>query len=119
MEKLNIIAYLIYLSITFYITVIVGKNLYHHGVHYLKDIFDGNKDIYIPVNKILLTGYYLLNLGYAMYMLNSWEEITTKSELIKSIIENSGKIILILAVIHYNNLLTFSLVKKYNHKLFN
>ena len=116
METLNIIAYIFYLLITFYITVIVGKNLHHHGKPYLKGIFDNDQSLYNSINNILLTDYYLLNLGYALLMLQSWENIYSYSILIETISLKSGKIIITLGIIHYNNLLIFSLVKHFKIK---
>jgi hypothetical protein len=116
MEKLNTIAYIIYLLITTYITVVVGKSLHHHGKPYLHDIFDGKETLYNAINNILLTGYYLLNVGYALLMLQSWEVITNYVELVEAITYKSGIIIITLGIIHYNNLMTFTLVKHFKNK---
>ena len=115
METLNTIAYVIYLIITLYITVIVGKNLHHHGKPYLQGIFE-DETLYHSINNILLTGYYLLNLGYALVMLQSWENIYSYPHLIEAISTKSGKIIITLGIIHYNNLLIFSLINYFKTK---
>ncbi len=116
MEKLNTIAYIIYLLITCYITVVVGQSLHRHGKPYLDDIFDGDTTLYNAINNILLTGYYLLNIGYAFLMLRSWEIITNYQALVEAITYKSGIIIITLGIIHYNNLMTFTLVKHFKNK---
>jgi hypothetical protein len=103
-NKMNTIAYLIYLIITYLITVQVGLSFYRNGWVYLKDLLSEDETLAGTVNRILLTGYYLLNLGYAAIMIRFWEKVETWTALLSSICAMTGKIMLTLAVIHFINM---------------
>ena len=60
----NIIGYFIYLPITAFITIVVGKSFHKHGILYIKSIIPETK-IASSLNNLLLIGYYLVNIGYA------------------------------------------------------
>jgi hypothetical protein len=110
---LTSLAFCVYLSLTSLLTVVVGAHLYRHGEVYLLEVFQRDTSLVKPVNKILLTGYYLLNLGYATMMITGWEEVTSFSLLISSVSDNIAHICLILAGIHHLNLYTFYLYNKF------
>lgn len=106
----NIISYFIYLSITFYITIVVGRICFNNGVVYLGRIIDGKPEMVSFINRLLLIGYYLLNLGYAALMLSFWPEIKSISEAILVLFGRIGKIVFLLGVMHYNNMLVTYLI---------
>lgn len=106
----NIISYFIYLSITFYITIVVGKICFNNGEVYLGRIIDGKPEMVSFINRLLLLGYYLLNLGYAALMLSFWPEIKSISEAILVLFGRIGKIVFLLGVMHYNNMLVTYLI---------
>jgi len=115
MENYNIIGYCIYLPITFYITIVVGKICYTHGEIYLSKIINDKPEIVSSINRILLVGYYLLNLGYATITLSFWHKIINMATLIETLSTKLGIIILFLGVMHVNNMLvTYMLSKKIN-----
>ena len=109
--NLNIIAYLIYIGITYYVTVHVGLICYRNGIHFIyQELAD--KALSEIVNRLLLTGYYLLNLGYAAFMIYYWEKVETTVELINSISFKTGGIILILGVMHWLNMSVIYVMRK-------
>ncbi|MFZ4800077.1 MAG: hypothetical protein ACOYMA_21485 [Bacteroidia bacterium] len=118
MNYYNLFGYFLYLIITFYITVIVGKILYKNGIHFLVDSFNGNVDLAQVLNKFLLAGYYLLNLGYATVSINLFTEIFSVLQLIEEISKHIGFIVVGLSVFHYINLYTFSHFSKQIQKLY-
>ncbi len=107
----NTIGYLTYLPIVGFITIYVGKLCHTHGHIYVKQAID-DEDTAHAVNNMLLVGYYLVNLGYAVYALTDWSYITSLSEVISEVASQSGYIIILLALLHYFNLLTLFLVRK-------
>lgn len=109
---MNTIAYIIYLSITYLITVHVGRVFYKNGRHYILGLMKGEVTLTDAINKILLVGYYLLNLGYAALMLTTWELVTNYTELILSIVTMVGRILLTLALIHFTNMATIFYISK-------
>ncbi|RAJ08449.1 hypothetical protein LX64_01100 [Chitinophaga skermanii] len=102
---MNILAYAIYLTITFYITTRVGRVLFKNGYVFVLPLLENDEKLTLFVNKMLLTGYYLVNLGYATAIIITWHNITTWTYLVQSIVEMIGRILLILAGLHWMNMI--------------
>jgi hypothetical protein len=116
MNNYNTIAYLIYLPCTVYITLYVGWACYKNGIHHLKSIFQKETALAELINKLLLIGYYLLNIGYATITLRFWNTINNVQELINILTQRIGLIVLFLGIMHYFNLWVTS---TYGKKLIN
>lgn len=116
---MNTLAYILYLFITYVITVRVGLIFYRNGRLFILNLLQQDVQLTDFINRILLTGYYLLNLGYAALMLRSWDTITTWTELLVSIGTMTGKIMLTLAVIHFCNMAVIFLISKRNNHFIN
>ena len=116
---MNLLAYLIYILVTYVITVHVGLQFYRHGRHYILAMFHGNEKYTDRVNHLLLVGYYLVNLGYAALIISSWGHVGSVEELVTSLASRIGKIMLILAVLHYNNMAVIILLTKFNKHITN
>ncbi|MFC4262844.1 hypothetical protein ACFOWM_08150 [Ferruginibacter yonginensis] len=109
---MNVLAYSIYLFITYWVTVKVGNIFYKNGRHYILNIFNNDVPLADFINKILLVGYYLVNLGYATVMLKNWKTIATVAELMASVSNKCGSIIISLAVMHFINMYSIPLIGK-------
>ena len=59
---MNILAYIFYLLITYIITFKVGLIFYRNGKIYILKLMRGNEHLSASINRLLLIGYYLLNL---------------------------------------------------------
>lgn len=108
MISLNLTGYLFYLPITFYIMVYVGGKLYKSGEPFLADAFNGNASLAHTYNRFLLTGYYLLNLGYASISIQWWDTIQNPVQLIEELSWRLGLILILLGCIHYFNMYSFT-----------
>ncbi|SHJ16901.1 hypothetical protein SAMN04488508_10655 [Aquimarina spongiae] len=106
--NLNLISYLIYLLITIIIIIKVGSICYTNGKTFVIHLIPNDKEFCLRINNILLTGYYLLNMGYAIITLSKWNEITTYIDLIETVSYQTAKIILTLAILHYFNVFWIS-----------
>jgi hypothetical protein len=80
-----ITTYLMYLVITIALTIWVARTLFKNGKVFLVDIFHGNKDLADSVNNLLLVGFYLINIGYAVYTLQVSYNIINLQQLIESL----------------------------------
>ena len=101
----NLIAYSIYLPLMIYITVVVGGRFHKNGKVFIDELIPDDLDFAHRINNLLLIGYYLLNLGYVVVSISYWEDLDTWSTVVSSIASHSGVILLILALMHYNNML--------------
>lgn len=112
---MNTLAYILYLVITYFITVHVGLIFYRNGRIYILRVLHSDEELTDFINRILLTGYYLLNLGYAAFMIRSWQTVHNLEELISSVLVMTGKIMLTLAVIHFFNMAVIYLLSNKKH----
>ncbi len=62
-----LIGYLIYLPIVITLTVYVSKILFKNGKLFMIDIFKGKEDMAIATNKLFEVGFYLINVGFALF----------------------------------------------------
>ncbi len=107
-----ILLYGLYTAITIVVTVWVAYTLFRNGKVFLIDIFHGNKDLADAVNNLLLVGFYLVNIGYAVYTLRVAEEIISARILIEVLSLKIGAIILILGGMHFFNMFVFFRLRK-------
>ncbi len=113
----NISAYGVYLLLTVYVIVIVGNVLHNNGRPFLLTVFHGKISLADSVNSLLITGYYLLNIGYCVTTLKIWKEITTLQEFVEAVSSKTGKILLLLGLIHLFNVFVLLIMeKKYRNK---
>ncbi|MCA1966451.1 MAG: hypothetical protein LDL23_07345 [Flavobacterium sp.] len=64
-----LIGYAIYLPVALFLTYYVSKTLFKNSKIYMLDIFKGREEIANATNKLFETGFYLLNLGFALMIL--------------------------------------------------
>jgi hypothetical protein len=109
---MNTIAYIVYLLLTYLITVHVGLRFYKNGRLYILNLLNGDEELTNFINRLLLVGYYLLNLGYAAIMISFWEPITSWLDLFTSICIMTGRIMLTLGFIHFINMTVIYFLSK-------
>lgn len=78
-----LIGYAIYLPIVLFLTYYVSKTLFKNSKIFMLDIFKGREEIAFATNKLFETGFYLLNLGFALMIL----EMTIYKDDYQSLIE--------------------------------
>jgi len=90
----------------------IGWLFYKHGEVYLMHLLHQNNNLVKSLNTILLVGYYLINLGYAILSIAYWEQITSTFQIINTLSYHLGIIILALALLHYNNVFWLNFLVK-------
>jgi len=109
----TILTYSIYLPITISLTIWVARTLFKNGRVFLVEIFHKDEVLADSVNKLLLVGFYLVNVGYAVYTLKIWETIEVTQQVIEVLSQKIGWIILVLGAMHFFNLfILFNLRRK-------
>jgi hypothetical protein len=103
----TILTYVCYLPISIAITVWVARTLFRNGRIFLVEIFHNNAELADSVNKLLIVGFYLINIGYMTISLRVMDEITNYQRMIEILSYKLGAIILILGAIHFLNLYVF------------
>ena len=110
----NIVTYSVYLPIIFFITIRIGWIFNKNGEVFLLNIFKGNTALVKNINRLLLIGYYLVNLGYAVVTISFWEKVESPIEVINTLSGVLGKIIILLAILHYNNIFWLTYITNSN-----
>lgn len=64
-----LIGYAVYLPIALFLIYYVYKTLFKNSKVYMLDIFKGREEIAFATNKLFETGFYLLNIGFALMIL--------------------------------------------------
>ena len=110
--NLIITAYLLYLIVSISITIWVATTLFKNGKVFLLDIFHGHQELADSVNRLLLAGFYLINVGYMVYTLRIVEAVPNAQIMIEELSRKIGWIILILGGMHFFNLFVFFKLRK-------
>ncbi len=109
----TVLTYSIYLPVTIILTVWVARTLFTNGKVFLIEIFHQDLTLAESVNKLLLVGFYLINVGYAVYTLQVVDTIETTQTVIEILSKKIGWIILVLGAMHFFNLfILFNLRKR-------
>lgn len=104
MQNLNLIGYTIFVGLMVFIIVVVGKICYRNGDVFVAELIPGQLELCRKVNKTLLIGYYLVNIGYCAVNLSFWQTINSPPMLVEVIAMKMAGIIIILSALHYLNI---------------
>jgi predicted PurR-regulated permease PerM len=102
-----LIGYSIYLPVALLLTYYVSKTLFKNGKIFMLDIFKGREDIAQATNKLFETGFYLLNIGFALMILELQLGRDTYQELIENLSYKIGGFSIYLGLMLFFNLYFF------------
>ena len=105
--SLNFIAYLVYLPIVILLTWYVAHILFKNSVVFMQDIFNGKIDIAQSTNKLFETGFYLLNLGFALVIMEIAAEVMNSREILEILSSKIGGFSIYLGLMLFFNLYLF------------
>lgn len=103
----TLIGYSIYLPIALFLTYYVSKTLFKNGKIFMLDIFKGREDIAQATNKLFETGFYLLNIGFALMILELQLNNDSYQELIERLSYKIGGFAIYLGIMLFFNLYFF------------
>lgn len=103
----NFQAYLIYLPVVIALTWYVAHTLFKNGRVFMLDIFHGKTDIALATNKLFETGFYLLNLGFAFWVMEISREILNSRTLLEILSAKIGGYCVYLGIMLFFNLYLF------------
>lgn len=105
-----LIGYLIYLPTVIILTIFVSKSLFKNGRLFMIDIFKGNEGIALATNKLFEIGFYLINIGFALYIMKMYYHSTTElsyQRLMEMLSMKIGGFIIYLGLMLFLNLFIF------------
>ena len=94
------LVYFAYLAISVALTVWVARTLQHNGRVFLVESFR-NPEMGDSVNRLLVVGFYLVNIGFVSLFLSLCDVPTTSSEAIRFVSTKVGIVLLLLGCLHF------------------
>ena len=104
---LNFIAYLIYLPVIIVLTWYVAHTLFKNSKVFMLDIFNGKEQIAYSTNTLFETGFYLLNLGFALLIMEVSFQIESSRSLVEILSSKVGGFAIYLGIMLFFNLYLF------------
>jgi len=100
-------AYFIYLPIALTLTWYVAHTLFKNGLIFMRDIFFGREEIAVATNSLFRIGFYLLNLGFALYILEIRHGLAGMQDTIEALSYKVGGFSIYLGIMLFFNLYLF------------
>lgn len=102
-----LIGYAIYIPVALFLTYYVSRTLFKNSKVYMLDIFKGREEIADATNKLFETGFYLLNLGFALMILEMNMHQDSYQLLIEKLSYKIGGFTIYLGIMLFLNLYFF------------
>jgi len=94
------------------LTMYVARSLYRNGRVFLVECFKGNEELADSVNRLLLVGFYLVNLGFVSLYLRTDVDVVGLRGVLELLSQKIGVVMLILGGMHFFNLFLFTKIGK-------
>ena len=107
-----VFTYLLYLAISVTLTIWVARTLHQNGRVFLVDVFHGNEALADSVNRLLVIGFHLINLGYISLTLKLGYSVADLQEAIEALSWKVGAVLVVLGGMHFFNLFVFSRIRR-------
>lgn len=114
-EQTAIGFYLVYAAVALALVVFLARTLYRNGAIFLKDVFEEDA-LADSVNQLLVIGFYLLNLGYALLLYRLQPEYQTITVAFNELVAKLGTLLVSLGVIHLLNMFIFWRIRTYRDR---
>ena len=110
---MNQITYIIYILLSSTIVFWIGNLCYQNGKIYILNYFPNDIIFGNGINKLLKLAYYLLNIGLAVWSLNTMRRIQNYVEMIIEIAGRLSYILLIIGMLHFINIYAVYIIYKH------
>ncbi len=101
---LNATNFIIYITLSVFITVYVSRTLSKNGLTFLIAGFRGNRELAVSTNHLLVVGFYLVNLGFVLLRMKTNVSINNVEQLIVYQASGIGLVLLVLGLAHFFNM---------------
>ena len=108
--------YAVYLVVSATITVWVAETLARHGRVFLIDVFHGNVARADAVNRLLVVGFYLLNLAGVLFNLSFGSSMITVLDGVNFLSSKIGLVLTVLGTMHFFNLIVLSAIRGWSQR---
>lgn len=98
--------YVAYAAVAVGLTIWLARTLSQNGAVFLADVFKDKPGLADAVNRLLVVGFYMLNLGYALYILRSEPHLDAFGA-VEHLVSRLALLLVTLAIIHFVNVAVF------------
>jgi hypothetical protein len=103
--------YVAYAATALGLTILLARVLFRNGAVFLEDVFKDKPRMAEAVNRLLVVGFYLLNLGYAALILKA-TGAATAVEAVEVLAWKLGGLLVSLGVMHFFNMMLFWRIRR-------
>jgi hypothetical protein len=96
----------VYVVVAISLTTWLARTLFRNGTAFLHDVFADKPELADAVNKLLVTGFYMLNLGYAFFILRAARDLDGLDAFL-FLVNRLALLLVTLAGIHFLNVFVF------------
>jgi hypothetical protein len=110
-----LLVYLPYAVIAITLTIWLARTLSRHGGVFLRSVFKDRLDLADAINQLLVIGFYLVNIGWALLLLRADEveaRVHSPSDAAALLTTRLGTLLLLLGIAHLANLYVFHRVRR-------
>ncbi|TWP52238.1 hypothetical protein FKR81_11755 [Lentzea tibetensis] len=107
-----VVTYVIYIVLSVGLTVWVGRVLSSNGKVFLVDVFRGNEELAVTVNRLLVVGFYLVNLGFVSWFLRTRDTVEEARQVFETLSVKVGTVLVVLGVLHITNVIVLSKMRR-------
>ncbi|HVZ98341.1 MAG TPA: hypothetical protein VG847_15765 [Chitinophagaceae bacterium] len=107
MKSLIVTAYIIYLPVVVALTLYVAHNLFKNSIVYMNDIFNNRREIAVATNTLFKIGFYLVNIGFALFILQIYNAPDSTQSVIEVLSQKIGGFSIYLGVMLFANMFLF------------
>jgi hypothetical protein len=102
-----------YAAIAVILTIWLARQLSRHGLVFLRAVFPGRDDLATAINQLLVIGFYLVNLGWALLLLRADAlGSATVTQAMAMLVDRLGILLLLLGLAHLVNLYVFHRIRR-------
>ena len=102
-----------YAAIAVVLTIWLARLLSRHGLVFLRSVFEDRDDLATAINQLLVIGFYLVNLGWALLLLRADAlNAATTTAALAMLVDRLGILLLLLGLAHLVNLYVFHRIRR-------
>ena len=109
------VVYLAYVTVAVTLTAWLARTLFRNGTEFLHDVFKERPGLADALNHLLVVGFYMVNMGYALWVLRAGEGLGAFASL-QFLLNRLAILLLSLGALHFANVLVFWRIRSHREQ---
>jgi hypothetical protein len=107
----GVVVYVAYGLVAVGLTAWLARTLFRNGAVFLHGVFADRPGLAEAVNRLLVTGFYMFNLGYGLWVLRAGRGLDAFAA-VQLFVRRLALLLLVLAVMHLLNVFVFWMIRQ-------